>query len=111
MGLASLQSIEPAPIVGGAGVRPIPISTASRADGSLTTMNKNLHMSDRIARMHFGAVLPQPGHERLVVHHGKHYWLRKHRSCGWKLRATDWRLVDGRAVLSSSPDRNLTTVQ
>jgi len=63
-----------------------------------------LFMSSKLARYYFGAVLPRAGHERLVVHGGQHYWLRRHKA-GWELRPTDWKLRDGKAVLTADTAR------
>lgn len=46
--------------------------------------------------------LPAHGRERLVEYEGRHYWLSRTPHEGglvWCVRPTDWRLVDGRAVL------------
>ena len=46
--------------------------------------------------------LPDHGRERLVVHEGQHYWLTRtpvYNEMVWSVRKTDWRLVNGVAVL------------
>lgn len=49
--------------------------------------------------------LPAYGRERLVEHEGRHYWLCRLTfgdRRGWALRdAGNWKLIDGKAVLSS----------
>lgn len=64
-------------------------------------------ISEQLAKRLCGGDLPQYGHEKLVAHNGKHYWLTLTKN--WRLKsvwsvrdAGSWRLVDGQAVLGGS---------
>lgn len=49
-----------------------------------------------------GGRLPKHGHEKLVLHAGKHYWLARTPHQGkmvWSVRETNWKLKNDIAVL------------
>lgn len=61
-----------------------------------------MEISEADAKKLAGGKLPAHGRERLVVHEGQHYWLARTDNWGklvWSVRKTNWRLVNGVAVL------------
>lgn len=58
-----------------------------------------IRVSEAEARRLNNGRLPRDGHEALVWHDGRHWWLARRRE-GWTVRdAGKWRLVNGEAVL------------
>jgi hypothetical protein len=54
------------------------------------------------ARLLAGGKLPKPGNEKLVKIDQKYYWLSRtmaNKQQVWAVRETNWRLVNGQAVL------------
>lgn len=62
-------------------------------------------ISAKAARKLDGGHLPDHGNESLVVHDGQHYWMGRTMHNGkqcWSLRATEWHLENGNAVLGGN---------
>ena len=65
-----------------------------------------LQIAAKDAKALNGGRLPRPGHEALVQHEGRHYWLARTMVSGkqvWSIRPTPWRLnAKGTAFLGEA---------
>jgi len=72
----------------------------------MTYLDNGFYMVSRADAIRLGeGELPAHGHEKLVKHDGKHWWLGRTQHQGrlvWAIRETAWRLKDGQAVLGGA---------